>query len=314
MAKKFVKLTAGGGGSSFAITNPLNGGTLEGVKQSDGLTTYQYEFSGGTPKIVVAKSGDKMFSSTRLADVSGRADDDTLLNITFSWGSVTIDSSGLIKVYSGDGANLAAEFIVSVEVQFSDGIGWTEVDTFTAKGYGYECFVKGTRISLADGTTKAVEDITYDDELLVWDFYNGDYATAKPSWIMIPMVAAQYKLVTLSNGTQIRLVGDGDKCHRLFNVTKQKMLYANECVGDEVFTESGIATVVSCVTINETVNYYNLTTEEHYCCFAEGVLTGSRLNNMYHISDMKYDSDERLISDEEVAERWAVREATRLKI
>lgn len=31
----------------------------------------------------------------------------------------------------------------------------------------YPCFVEGTQISLADGTTKAVEDITMSDELLV---------------------------------------------------------------------------------------------------------------------------------------------------
>ena len=60
--------------------------------------------------------------------------------------------------------------------------------------------------------------------------------------------------------------------------------------------------------VKEWIEYYNLTTEKYYDCFAEGVLTGSRLNNMYHIGEgMKYDSDERLISEEEEAERWAAR-------
>lgn len=111
----------------------------------------------------------------------------------------------------------------------------------------------------------------------------------------------------------MKLVGPGEKCHRLFNVTKQQMLYANECVGDEVYKQDGtIVTVLSCEIVNETVKYYNLTTETYYDCFADGVLTGSRLNNLYHISDMKYDSDERLISEEEEAGRWQVRKASQL--
>jgi hypothetical protein len=172
----------------------------------------------------------------------------------------------------------------------------------------YYCFVEGTPILLADGTTKPVEDITYDDVLLVWNFYEGKLDHAKPCWIMNERVAPQYKKVTLSNGIVLKLVGSGDKCHRLFNVTKQKMLYANECVGDEVYTLDGVATVLSCEKIDETVKYYNLTTEKYLDCFADRVLTGSRLNNMYNIEGMKYTDDVRLISEEEEAERWKVRE------
>ena len=66
--------------------------------------------------------------------------------------------------------------------------------------------------------------------------------------------------------------------------------------------------------VQEEVEYYNLTTEKYYDCFANGVLAGSRLNNMYHINtDMKYDSDVRLISKEEEKERWEVREQCRLE-
>ncbi len=175
-------------------------------------------------------------------------------------------------------------------------------------GMNWGCFVEGTPILLADGTTKPVEDITYDDVLLVWNFYEGKLDSAKPCWIMNERVSPQYKKVTLSNGIVLKLVGTGDKCHRLFNVTKQKMLYANECVGDEVYTLDGVATVLSCEKVNETVKYYNLTTDKYLDCFANRVLTGSRLNNMYNIENMKYTDDIRLISEEEEAERWKVRE------
>ena len=176
------------------------------------------------------------------------------------------------------------------------------------------CFVRGTQITLADSTTKNVEDITYDDELLVWNFYEGKYDTAKPSWIMIPGKASEYKLVTFSDNSILKLAGPDIKSHRLYNITKQQFLYANECVGDEVFTQRGVLKVIGYEVVQEEVEYYNLTTEKYYDCFANGVLAGSRLNNMYHINaDMKYDSDIRLISEKEEKERWEVREQCRLE-
>ena len=42
------------------------------------------------------------------------------------------------------------------------------------------CFIEGTQISLGNGLTKNVEDITYDDELLVWNFDEGKFDTVKP--------------------------------------------------------------------------------------------------------------------------------------
>ena len=42
------------------------------------------------------------------------------------------------------------------------------------------CFIEGTQISLENGLTKNVEDITYDDELLVWNFDEGKFDIAKP--------------------------------------------------------------------------------------------------------------------------------------
>ena len=176
------------------------------------------------------------------------------------------------------------------------------------------CFVRGTQITLANGTTKNVENITYDDELLVWNFYEGKYDIAKPSWIMIPRKASEYKLVTFSDNSILKLAGPDIKSHRLYNITKQQFLYANECVGDEVFTQRGILKVTDYEIVREEVEYYNLTTEKYYDCFANGVLAGSRLNNMYHINtDMKYDSDVRLISEKEEKERWEVREQCRLE-
>lgn len=46
-----------------------------------------------------------------------------------------------------------------------------------------ECLLKGTLITLADGTQKKIEEITNDDELLVWDFDECKFSSAKPLWV-----------------------------------------------------------------------------------------------------------------------------------
>ena len=62
--------------------------------------------------------------------------------------------------------------------QFVQLTGDTTVDL-----YLLVCIAGGTLVPLADGTTKAIEDITYDDELLVWDFDEGKLSSAKPAWV-----------------------------------------------------------------------------------------------------------------------------------
>lgn len=246
----------------------------------------------------------------------------TLLGTMYTEGTYTFTvSSGHICFVAGYGENSAGSCTGGVSFvgyygtdpehgKSSDG----QIYSVTGNGsindaYFYYCFVEGTKITLADGSTKNVEDITYDDDLLVWDFYEGKLNTAKPIWIMIERGANYYKLVTLSDGTVLRLVGGGDKCHRVYDVDAQEFRYANECVGHRVYKQDGnMTTIVSCEIVEEQVKYYNLTTEKYLDCFAEGVLTGSRLNNMYHIgTNMQYDSDERLISEKEEAQRWATR-------
>ena len=228
----------------------------------------------------------------------------------------TITSEYISVLFEREGYNISTTGGASYTGTTSDGNATYGVYQITGNGTismkAGSCFVEGTQITLADGSTKNVENIIYDDELLVWNFYEGKYDTAKPSWIMQESIAFKYKLVTFSDGNTLKLVGPDEKSHRLYNVTKQKFLYANECLGDEIYTQNGIVTMTGYDIIEEEVKYYNLTTEKYYDCFANGVLTGSRLNNMYEINDMKYtNTDNRLISEEEEAERWAIRERLR---
>ena len=169
----------------------------------------------------------------------------------------------------------------------------------------YPCMIEGTQITLADGSTKAVENITYDDELLVWNFYDGKFDTAKPSWIKIEQIASEYNLVKFSNGAEVGFVGPGGDIgyHRVFN--KEAKAFTHTGVvdtpnGTTTFAQDGsYPTVVSQEVIEKPVKYYNVITDKHYNLFANGILTSCRLSNEYMIENMRY-VGERLITDEQI--------------
>jgi hypothetical protein len=181
--------------------------------------------------------------------------------------------------------------------------------TFTITGDGTItvdpwCIIEGTQITLADGTTKVIEDITYDDELLVWNFYEGKFDTAKPTWIKVAEVAPRYNLVKFSNGSEVGFVGAGGEkgYHRIFNKEAGAFTHTG-CKdtpnGTTTFAQDGtFPTVVLQEVVEKEVKFYNVITDKHYNLFANGILTSCRLSNKYRIEDMKY-VGEKLISDEQ---------------
>lgn len=171
--------------------------------------------------------------------------------------------------------------------------------------YASNCLIEGTQITLADGSTKAIEDITYDDELLVWNFYAGRFDTAKPSWIKVAEVAPRYNLVKFSNGAEVGFVGAGGEkgYHRIFNKEAGAFTYTGNFKetpnGTTTFAQDeSFPTVVSQEVVEKEVKFYNVITDKHYNLFANGILTSCRLSNKYRIEDMRY-IGEKLISDEQ---------------
>ena len=183
--------------------------------------------------------------------------------------------------------------------------------------FNYTCLIAGTLITLSNGTTKKVEDITYDDELLVWDFFNGCFTSAKPRWIKIKQTSPVYNKLTFSNGATLGLVGEGGTqgYHRIYN--KQAGLFTHTGVpetpiGTITFAEDETEPVlVKQELINEEVDYYNIITDKHFNLFANGILTSCKCSNMYRIEDMKY-VGERLMSDEEIEKDFEWREPLKL--
>ena len=132
------------------------------------------------------------------------------------------------------------------------------------------CLIEGTQITLAGGSTKSIEDITYDDELLVWDFYEGKLSTAKPKWIMQEGKANKYNLVKFSNGTSIGFVGPGKNIgyHRIFNQQAGAFTHTGvdeTPIGTLTYDQHGyFPEVVSQEIVEGEVRYYNIITDINF--------------------------------------------------
>lgn len=167
---------------------------------------------------------------------------------------------------------------------------------------GYSCIIEGTLITLANYTKKPIENITYDDDLLVWNFYEGKFDSAKPVWITKPKLAPEYNRCKFSNGAEIGFVGNGDNegYHRIYNDEAKAFTHTGVVetpVGAHTFAEDGsFPELVSQEIIKTPVRYYNIGTKDHINLFANGILTSSRISNKYAIENMKYVGD-RLISE-----------------
>ncbi len=219
-------------------------------------------------------------------------------------------SSGNLYLISDNGAYTDANTVVTGGVTIVSEGSYNYDGTFkvTADGtitISLACLIEGTQITLADGSTKAVEDITYDDELLVWNFYEGKFDIAKPTWIKVAEVAPRYNLVKFSNGAEVGFVGAGGEkgYHRIFNKEAGAFTHtgcADTPNGTTTFAQDEtFPTVVSQEVVEKEVKFYNVITDKHYNLFANGILTSCKLSNKYRIEDMRY-IGERLISDEQV--------------
>ena len=284
-----------GGGTPY-IVNPLNGADL-GNNRSSGVITHQYQVSGAS--IV---SGSLSYTPFHMWDnLSGLWNSDAQTNsyLTALYGSgvdVSITNQGLVSYNYDRSQSDVNDYewlhrnIVNVTLILDNGCALT--DYF--RGWtNYSCFIKDTNIVLANRLSKKIQDITYDDELLVWNFDESKYDSAKPLWIKKVQTTTWYYRLTFSDGTVLKVTGDYPKAHSLYSVDDGKFIHANELVGKKVYTLNDIQTLEKCEEIHEEVEFYNIITDYYMNLFAEGILTSTSLNNLYPIEKMTFIKEDR---------------------
>lgn len=137
------------------------------------------------------------------------------------------------------------------------------------------CLTGDTLITLADGSSKRIDQLTLADKVLS---YNPDTMLLEPDEITYTDSAehkthTEYKIYTFEDGTTVKTVHR----HRFYNVERQAMVYMDEWkVGEHAITIDGkkIA-LVGHETIAEEVRHYTIFTKnQNY--FANGLLSGNR--------------------------------------
>ena len=162
--------------------------------------------------------------------------------------------------------------------------------TITAEGRstGGICLVKGTKILLANGKYKNIEDIRYNDLLSVWSYDSGSITYEYPIWIEKTSTINNYQKTTLSDGTILKTVG----FHGVFSPTYNEFIsvddYTKFKVGVKlqkvVNGKLEEVTIKKIEQVQEKVNYYHVVSTRYYNIIANNLLTTDGtviLSNLY---------------------------------
>lgn len=152
------------------------------------------------------------------------------------------------------------------------------------------CLASDTLITLANGKKKQIIDITYNDELLVWNFDEGKFGSAKPLWMLTPFTINNHELIKFSDGRSLKVVAD-ERGHRIYNFNQDKFTYSisDSPFGTRTFTEDERNPhLVSKEVVEGKTTFCNIITDQHINVFANGILTSTGLNHLYPIKGMKF--------------------------
>lgn len=170
-----------------------------------------------------------------------------------------------------------------------------------AKSVSDGCFVEGTMVTLADGSTKAVEDLVVGDELLIFNHLTGKLDTA-PMFINAHALQEpeEYEVISLtfSGGERLSIVDE----HAVFDITDGKYAYinkynANGLIGHAFAATNidgvGETTLVDVKIERRLTRIYNPVSEVHVNLVAGSLLTNSActVDMFEYADDMSYDKE-----------------------
>ena len=155
------------------------------------------------------------------------------------------------------------------------------------------CLIRGTKILLADGTTKPIENVTYSDKVTVWNYETGKVDYRYPIWIEKTNETNIYQLNRFSDGSELKTYGH----HGIFNVDLNRFVTVDNSeefyVGAHVYkinanNQLEIVEVTEIRNIKEKEQYYHVVSEDFYNIFANNLLTTDGtviLSNLYGFED-----------------------------
>ena len=156
----------------------------------------------------------------------------------------------------------------------------TDVTVTWALGSG-GCVTGDTLVTLADGTQKRIDQVTYADQILVWNFYTGEYDVAT-SAALVNHGYDYYEVTKLmfSDGTELKFIG----AHGVFHGDSKSFV---DITSDNVSSYVGEAFLkanangfeeVTLVDYEVAVQYeesWTIVSEKHYNAILNGMFTAN---------------------------------------
>lgn len=145
------------------------------------------------------------------------------------------------------------------------------------------CISEGSMITLSDGSQKAVEDLTGDEQLLVWNLFTGKFDTA-PILFIDKDAKSSYEITHLyfSDGTEVKVIYE----HAFWNIDLNEYVFlrndAAKYIGHrfnkQILDENGDMswTAVELIDVkvyNEVTTSWSPVTYSHLCYYVNGMLT-----------------------------------------
>jgi len=141
------------------------------------------------------------------------------------------------------------------------------------------CVTSDTLITLADGSKKRIDQLTYQDELLVWDFYNGCYTTTVPS-VLFNHGNGVHKVTNLrfSDGTTVGVIDEHEffdvDANSFVNITEENV---SQYLGHRFAkaTDDGytVVTLKGYLYTEEETGKWTILTAKHFNAIANGMLS-----------------------------------------
>ena len=143
---------------------------------------------------------------------------------------------------------------------------------------GISCLVEGTKIKLANGKYKNIEDIRYDDLIMSYSYDLGEVVYEYPIWIEKENESDSYQKITFSDGTILKTVGE----HGIYSVDEKKYVSVMDRdkfhIGTKVVkfdknNNKQIVKVTKIEQINHPVKYYHVTSNRYHNVLSNDILT-----------------------------------------
>ena len=184
------------------------------------------------------------------------------------------------------GSNTRGTLVINTNVITDD------VTVAASSTYSNTCLVEGTKIRLANGEEKNIEDIKYNDLIIAINHNTGKVVYEYPIWIEKKGVTDKYQIATFSDGSILKTVGT----HGIFSVDsseyvsvldRKKFHVGTRVVKINSKNQKEIVKVTKIDTKYEKVNYYHVSSTYYHNVIANNLVTTDAMlvvSNMFKLN------------------------------